>query len=114
MLNERMREEINLLHARMCSGIADPVRIALLYELSQGPKNVSALVADLGLPQSSISRHLRVLRDRHLVRWRREGAMVYYELTDERVIEALDVLRDVLYGRLERRANLVQAARTKH
>jgi DNA-binding transcriptional ArsR family regulator len=98
--------EINTLHASLCSGVADPIRIALLYEISTGPKNVTDLVAALGLPQSSVSRHLRILRDRQLVTSRRQGTMVYYELADGRVIDALDLLRAMLRARLESRALL--------
>jgi len=101
-----LMEEINALHANLCSGVADPSRIALLYELSTGPKNVTDLVGALGLPQSSVSRHLRILRDRQLVVTRRQGTMVYYDLADTRVIDALDLLRAMLRTRLEARALL--------
>lgn len=101
-----MMEEINALHANLCSGVADPSRIALLYELSSGPKSVTDLVTTLGLPQSSVSRHLRILRDRQLVVTRRQGQMVIYELADGRVIDALDLLRAMLRARLESRALL--------
>jgi DNA-binding transcriptional ArsR family regulator len=102
-------DEINALHAGLCSGVADPSRIALLYELSTGPKNVSDMVEALEMPQSSVSRHLRVLRDRQLVITHRKGTNVYYELTDDRVIEALDILRAMLRTRLESRAELADA-----
>ena len=97
---------IDALHANLCSGIADPIRIALLYELAAGPRNVTDLVTALDLPQSSVSRHLRVLRDRQLVVARRQGTMMYYELEDCRVIDALDLLRAMLRSRLESRALL--------
>lgn len=102
-------QEIHALHASLCRGIADPVRIAILYELSTEPRNVSDLVAILGMPQSSVSRHLRVLRDRQLVTSRRQGTMVYYALADGRVIDALDLLRAALRDRLESRAHLVDS-----
>jgi len=114
MASERVRnkpkmDEINALHAGLCSGVADPSRIALLYELSTGPQNVSDLVAALEMPQSSVSRHLRVLRDRQLVTTHRKGTNVYYELSDERVIDALDILRAMLRTRLESRAELADS-----
>ena len=102
-------EEICELHANLCSGLADPIRIALLYELSAGPLNVTDLVAAMDLPQSSVSRHLRVLRDRQLVTTRRDGTSVYYELADPEILQALDMLRGVLRRRLESRAKLADA-----
>lgn len=109
VVDKPMREEINELHASLCSGLADPNRIAMLYELSAGQKNVTDLVHALDMPQSSVSRHLRVLRDRQLVTSERRGTMVYYEIADARVIDALDILRGVLRDRLESRGHLADA-----
>ncbi|MFN2114856.1 MAG: ArsR/SmtB family transcription factor [Anaerolineae bacterium] len=109
VLDKPMREEINALHASLCSGLADPNRIAMLYALSAGSQNVTDLVRALEMPQSSVSRHLRVLRDRQLVTSERRGTMVYYELADSRVIDALDILRAVLRDRLESRGQLADA-----
>ncbi|MEJ2488103.1 MAG: ArsR family transcriptional regulator [Anaerolineales bacterium] len=46
-----LRDEINILHAQVCSGLADPNRILILYELADGPHNVSDLSATLDIPQ---------------------------------------------------------------
>ena len=108
-VDKPLREEINTLHANLCHGLADPSRIALLYELATGPKNVTDLVAALEMPQSSVSRHLRILRDRQLVVARRHGTMIFYELVDDRVIQALDTLRGMIRSRLESRALLADA-----
>lgn len=102
-------EEIRELHANLCSGLADPIRILLLYELADGQRNVSELVGASGLPQSSVSRHLRVLRDRQLVNSHRQGTSIFYELADPDVITALDILRAVLRRRLESRGKLADS-----
>lgn len=102
--------EMNQLHAELCGALADPHRIGLLYELSAGPQPVTSLVQTLGMPQSSVSRHLRVLRDQRLVVARRQGKMVFYELADPELISALDLLRSVLASRLEAAARLSPAA----
>ena len=108
-MEKPLREEINSLHANLCHGLADPSRIALLYELSTGAKNVSDLAVALEMPQSSVSRHLRILRDRQLVTSQRRGTMIFYELSDARVIDALELLRGLLRSRLESRGLLADA-----
>lgn len=108
-MQKPQREEINAMHANLCHGLADPHRIALLYELSGGAKNVSDLAAALDMPQSSVSRHLRVLRERQLVSSQRQGTMIFYELADARVIDALELLRGMLRDRLEARGQLADA-----
>lgn len=103
-----LREEITQLHANICSGLADPMRILMLYALSKDPCNVSQLSKILNLPQPTTSRHLKVLRERGLVKAQRDGLYVYYHLADQRIIDALDLLRDILNDRLTHRASLVQ------
>lgn len=104
---EHRLNHLNQMHAGMCQALADPTRISLLYELKSGPKNVSELVGILGIPQATTSRHLKILRDRRLVTTKREGVHVYYSLTDPRVLEALDTLRNIMAAILSDQASLV-------
>jgi ArsR family transcriptional regulator len=103
-------EEVNLLHAQLCQGLADPKRILLLYALAEGPRRVTDLAEALDLPQPTVSHHLKILRDRGLVAAEREGTAAYYSLTDERVIEALDMLRSIMADLTARRADLLASA----
>jgi DNA-binding transcriptional ArsR family regulator len=107
-VDEQLRREVNLLHANICQALADPTRILILYALADAPMHVSELAEGLDAPQSTVSRHLKVLRDRRLVLAEREGASVRYSLADARVIDALDALRAVLMGSLEQQAHLAQ------
>ena len=101
-------EEINSLHAGICAGLADPKRIMILYELADGPKNVTDLAKALGLSQPLASRHLKVLRERGMVTAIRHGSSVQYSLGDPRLIEALDLLRAVLRDNLSHRVQLLE------
>lgn len=101
-------EEINLLHAQVCHALADPKRILLLYALAERPHRVVELVELLEVSQPTVSHHLKVLRERGLISGRREGTEVYYSLNDPRVIQALDLLREVLADQLARQAHLAQ------
>ena len=108
-LDRPQQEEIHELHAALCHGLADPSRIAILYELGLGTRNVGQLSVRLALPQPTVSRHLRVLRDRQLVTAHRQANLVWYELADDRVVAALDLLRAVLRDRLEARGVLAES-----
>jgi len=108
-MDEKLEQEITLLHARVCSGLADPTRIMILYALDEAPKYVSELAEMLGLPQPTISRHLKVLRERSLVMGERDGTAIYYSLTDHRIIEALELLRAVLRRTLAQQVELIEA-----
>jgi ArsR family transcriptional regulator len=94
------RAELNRLHAELCTALADPIRIAILYALSDEPHNVSYIQKQLELPQSTISRHLRILRSSYLVKDERHGREVIYNLNDHRIIDALNLLREILGERI--------------
>lgn len=108
MKSETLTQEITELHADICSALADPSRILILYALHEQRLNVSDLANEVGLSQPAASRHLKILRERGLVRPERQGASVEYRLTDTRLIEALDTLRCVLRDRLQYRASLME------
>ena len=99
--------EINALHAEICAGLADPKRILILYQLHDQPRTVTELVQALCIPQPAVSRHLKTLRERGMVIATRQGPSVLYSLGDERLIQALDLLRAVLRDSLAYRANLI-------
>ncbi|MEW5985094.1 MAG: metalloregulator ArsR/SmtB family transcription factor [Chloroflexota bacterium] len=100
-------QELNLLHANVCQALADPKRILILYALAERPRHVSALAEALDIPQPTVSRHLALLRQQSLVLTMREGPAVVYRLADPRIIEALDTMRAVLIGALERQSGLL-------
>jgi DNA-binding transcriptional ArsR family regulator len=107
MVNNPLSQEITQLHAGLCSALADPNRILLLYALNEKLRNVNELSCEVGISQSATSRHLKVLRDRGLVIGTRQGQSVEYALADSRLIEALDTLRAVLRDSLSHRAHLI-------
>lgn len=97
------------MHATLCQAIADPTRIAILYELGDGPTHVSQLVETLKLPQATVSRHLKILRDRALVNTTRDGAYVFYSLAYPQVLEALDIMRMIMQTTLSQQSGLANA-----
>jgi ArsR family transcriptional regulator len=107
--HQHLEQEIDLLHTRICQALADPKRILILYVLTDGAMCVNELVEVLDVPQSTTSRHLRVLRERGLVHTERKGSSVYYTLADRRIIDALDLLRAILATQLAANADLVQS-----
>ncbi len=107
-MQHALKREIYRLHAEVCQALADPTRILILYELQDGAHNVSELMEALGVSQPTISRHLKVLRERRMVLAERRGTNIYYRLADRRVLRALDLLRDVLAQTIEDRKSLLQ------
>jgi DNA-binding transcriptional ArsR family regulator len=109
MVDKKLEVEINMLHTRICHALADPTRILILYHLAEKPLCVNELVEALKLPQSSVSRHLGVLRERNLVITERDGSSIYNKLADHRIIEALDIMRAILATQLVNSVEIAQS-----
>ena len=67
----------------------DGTRIRILQTLLEGEKNVGDLAEALEMSQSAVSHQLRVLRQNDLVKYRKEGKVVFYSLDDEHVENVL-------------------------
>lgn len=67
------------------SALADPTRFRILQALSLEELCVCDVAAIVGVSQSAASHQLRLLRDRDLVTYRRDGKRAVYRLTDEHV-----------------------------
>jgi DNA-binding transcriptional ArsR family regulator len=100
-------QELKLLHSKICQAIGDEKRIQIIYALHQKPCYVVELAELLNTPQPTISRHLSTLRQRHIVRSEREGATVVYSLTDDRIVTALNLMRDILRELIQSQADSV-------
>ena len=107
MITPTLHQEITQLEANFCAALSDPNRLLILYALNDRPLNVTELTNELGLSQPTMSRHLKVLRERGLVQTVRTGTVITYSLSDPRLIQALDLLRNVMRERLTHQANLI-------
>ncbi len=108
MVNPTLKQEIIQFEADFCSALSDPTRIFILYALNEKPLNVTELTNELGIPQPTTSRHLKVLRERGLVYTERQGTVITYHLADPRVIQALDLLRSAMSDKLTQKASIVR------
>jgi len=101
MATMRTDKRIFELHAEVCQTFAHPKRIEILSLLRDGEKSVGQLVEEMGAAKANVSQHLSILRQRGAVTYRREGQTLYYRLTNPKIAQACDLMRDVLLERLE-------------
>lgn len=83
--SEMITEEVSHALAEVFRALGDPTRVKLLYALSRRELCVCDLAAVIGASESAVSHQLRLLRTQKLVRFRREGKVVYYSLADKHV-----------------------------
>ncbi len=72
--------------------LANPDRLLLLCQLTQGPLCVSELESLVGIQQPTLSQQLAVLRDEALVSTRREGKQIFYSVASSEALAVMQVL----------------------
>jgi len=100
-------EELNLLHANLCRALSDPKRILILYALFDTPRHATALAEALDMPQPTVSRHLRRLQQNALVSSERDGPSVVYSIADPRIMDVLDLMREVRFDALAQQSSFL-------
>ncbi|WP_080846273.1 ArsR/SmtB family transcription factor [Cytobacillus gottheilii] len=101
MYNERnLKDLLYQEFARIGKSISSPKRIELLDLLSQGPKTVEALTKATTMSVANVSQHLQTLSNSKLVKSKKKGNYVIYELVDVGVTEFLNSLRTLSENQL--------------
>lgn len=83
-------------HAEVCQALANEHRLAILCALNQGEKCVSELASEIGISVHNVSQHLRLLKERRLVRSRKEAQSVYYSISNIKFIQGCTLIRQAL------------------
>jgi ArsR family transcriptional regulator len=108
IMTDSNNHELFKLKAELCKTFADPKRLMIINELRHGEKAVGTLAQVLGVPQAVISRHLGVLRTRGIVTTRREGVTVYYRLANPRIVDACDIVHEILLEQVSRNREMAE------
>ena len=73
--------------------LAHPARLKMVIGLLKDECNVAQIQKVLGLPQSTISQHLRVLKNAGIIKGRREGTKTCYRVIDVRVKKIVEIIK---------------------
>ena len=73
--------------------LAHPARLKMVVGLVKDECNVARIQKVLGLPQSTISQHLRVLKNAGIIKGRKEGTKICYRVIDARVRKIVEIVK---------------------
>jgi DNA-binding transcriptional ArsR family regulator len=76
--------------------LGDVNRLRIIRIIGNQSRSVSEIVEAAKLSQPLVSHHLRVLREQGILKTKREGPFVYYELCDVRMLDALGIFSEIL------------------
>jgi len=96
------------LQAEISKTLAHPIRLAILHCLESGEKTVNELTETIGASQSNISQHLAIMRQRQIVKTRKDGSNIYYRVTSPKISQACDMVREVLLEQLSQKQEIAK------
>ena len=99
------------LHASICQTLSNPKRLEVIDCLRDGELTVTRLAEAINISQANLSQHLALMREKGILIARREGSNVYYRLSNPKITQACDLMRQVLLEHLESDAGLVERSR---
>ena len=97
-----MEELAYKIKADFLKTLAHPVRLEIIELLKKGEQNVGFIAKSLGIPQSSLSRHLLVLREGGILKSRQQGTVIYYNIEDHDIFQVLRPIAEMLRKKLKK------------
>ncbi len=98
------------LHSEICKTLANPKRQEIMDNLRDKEMTVSQLIEATGVPQANLSQHLAILRTKGVLETRRQGANVYYRLANHKIIEAFDLIGEVMKEQQIKTGDMINTA----
>jgi ArsR family transcriptional regulator len=100
-------ESIYKLQADICKIFANDKRLEIINLLKEKEMSNSELMQKTGLPKVNISQHMNVLKTKGVVLTRREGIQIYYRIANPKIIQACNLMREVLMDQLVEKEKMV-------
>ena len=103
---KRSREYYEL-HAEVCKTFGHPKRLMIISILMEGEFTVGEIAEQSGIDSSNLSQHLHILRDKGLVKTRREGTKIFYSLAHLNISKAVNLISEFLDQRIEKSHKII-------
>jgi ArsR family transcriptional regulator len=104
-------EKIFELHADGCKVFSNAKRLEILNTLRDKEMTASDLIEKIGLSKVNLSQHMSILKSKGVVLSRREGVNIYYRISNAKIIQACDLMREVLLEQLQEKGKMVASLR---
>jgi len=104
------KKDFYIIHSDVCKTLANPKRQEILDNLREKALTVNEIVKKTGISQANLSQHLAILRTKGIVTSRRDGINVYYSITNSKIIQAFDLISQVLNDSLISQTKTVKDA----
>lgn len=106
-----MRKQLFHLHAEVCKTLSHPKRLEILSILRDNEMAAGDIVNKMKISKANVSQHLTLMRNAGILNARREGVNIYYRVASPKVIQACDLMREVLIDNHRKKEKLLRTSR---
>jgi DNA-binding transcriptional ArsR family regulator len=99
------------LHADLCKIFSNAKRLEIIDSLKNKEMSASELIAQIGLSKANLSQHMAVLKLKGVILTRREGVNIYYRIANPKVLQACQLIREVLFEQFREKGRMVSGLR---
>ena len=100
--------EVYARHAEICKVFSHPLRLQILNTLRDREMCVSDMADQLGVAIGNLSQHLNMMKHRRVLGTRKDGNVVYYRLANPKILDAFDLIREILFEQMQREGMIVR------
>jgi len=104
-------EPIYELHADLCKIFCNAKRVEIIDSLKDKEMSASELIARIGLSKANLSQHMSVLKLKGVILTRREGVNIYYRIANPKILQACQLIREILFEQFREKRKIVSRVR---
>ncbi|MBI2304842.1 MAG: helix-turn-helix transcriptional regulator [Chloroflexi bacterium] len=97
-------------HAEMCKVFANPLRLMVIDALREGEMSVGEMAQKLGVTIGNLSQHLAIMKSQGILTTHKEGNLVYYRIANPKLLDAFNLLREILLEQIRGEGVLLQSS----
>jgi DNA-binding transcriptional ArsR family regulator len=99
------------LHADLCKIFSNAKRLEIIDSLKDKEMPASELIAKIGLSKANLSQHMSVLKLKGVILTRREGVNIYYRIANPKILQACQLIREVLFEQFREKGKMISGFR---
>lgn len=104
-------EKMYELHADLCKIFSNAKRLEIINALKDKEMSAGELIEKIGVSKANLSQHMGVLRSKGVILTRRDGVNVYYRISNPKIVQACDLIREILLEQFQEKGKMVSSLR---
>jgi ArsR family transcriptional regulator len=96
-------KSIYKLQADLCKIFVNDKRLEIIHFLKDKERSNKEIMHETGLSKVNISQHMNVLKSKEVIVFRREGQQLFYSIANPKIIQACNLMREVLVDQHRKR-----------